>query len=133
MKALIRRIAINTVVIFATAFIFPGLSYSDDIKVLVLAAAALVLVNLFIRPVVKLVTLPVNFMTLGVFSWLVNVLMLYIVTKLVPGFSVSAFRFEGFASGGFTVPAMDLSVLWSFVAASFAIGIFSSFFDWIFD
>lgn len=133
MKKIIRRIALNTVVIFTAAFALPGLSFSNDLKVLFLAAAALVLVNLLVRPVVKLITLPVNFMTLGVFSWLVNVLMLYIVTQLISGFSVAEFAFEGFSFGGFSMPAMQVSIFWSYVLASLTIGLLSSFFDWVFD
>lgn len=133
MKSLIRSVALNSAVIFFAALILPGLSYSGDFQVLILAAAALGLVNLVVRPVVKLVTLPINLVTLGLFAWLINVLMLYLVTKLIPGFEISAFDFGGLTYQGFTVPAMSLSLFWSYALASFTIGLLTSILGWLFD
>lgn len=133
MKSLLRGVILNTAVIFFAALILPGLSYSDDLQVLVLAAAALGLVNLVVRPLVKLVMLPINLVTLGLFSWLINVLMLYLVTKLIPGFEVSAFEFSGLTYQGLVIPAISLSLFWSYVVASFTIGLLTSILGWLFD
>lgn len=133
MKRWIRGVILNSVVVFLTTLLVPGLSYSNDYKVLILAAIALGLVNLFVRPIVKLVTLPINLVTLGVFSWLINVLMLYMVTQIIPGFSVSSFEFSGFVYQGFIIPAMSASLFWAYVISSFVIGLFSSILNWLFD
>lgn len=55
------------------------------------AGLVLGLVNTFVRPVVKLLTLPLNLITLGLFGLVVNALMLWLVSALVPGFSVAGF------------------------------------------
>ena len=133
MKTLLRRLLLYSLVIFTAALILPGLSYSNDPEVLALAASTLVLVNLLVRPLVKLITLPINFFTLGVFSWLINVLMLLLVTKLIPGFSVSAFALSGFKYGSLVVPSIEVPLFWSYVLASFTISFLMSLFERIFD
>lgn len=133
MKRWIRVIILNSVVIFLVALLIPGLSYSNDYKVLILAAVALGGVNLFVRPLLKLITLPINLLTLGSFSFMINVFMLYIVTKIIPGFSVSAFDFAGYNYQGFTVPSLLVSSFWAYVISSFLIGSISSLLNWLFD
>lgn len=133
MRSLLRGIILNTAVIFFAAQILPGLSYSEDFQVLILAALALGLVNMVVRPVIKLVTLPINLLTLGLFSWLVNVFMLYLVTKLITGFEVSAFEFSGLTYQGLVIPTISLSLFWSYVIASFTIGLLTSVLGWLFD
>ncbi len=133
MKSLIRRLILNIVAIFFAARILPGLSYSENFQVLVLAAAALGLVNMIVRPLVKLVALPINLLTLGIFSWVINVLLLYLVTRLVPGFEVSAFSFTGFIYQGIVLPAMEVGLLSSYILSSFLISLLTSTLGWLFD
>lgn len=133
MKSLIRILLLNIAVIFFAALVLPGLSYSDNFQVLILAAVALGLVNMVVRPIVKLVTLPINLLTLGIFSWLINVLMLYLVTRLIPGFEVAAFNFEGWTYQGVILPAMEVTMLMSYVLSSFLISLLTSILGWLFD
>ena len=133
MKSLIRTLILNIAVIFFAAWVLPGLSYSDNFQVLILAAVGLGLVNMVVRPIVKLVTLPINLVTLGIFSWVVNVLMLYLVTRLIPGFEVSAFHFGGLSYEGFSISAMEVGLLSSYVLSSFIIGLLTSVLGWLFD
>ncbi len=53
------------------------------------AALVLGLVNLLVRPVVRLLTLPLNILTLGLFGWVVSALLLWAVSAFVPGFYVN--------------------------------------------
>jgi putative membrane protein len=58
----------------------------------VLAAGILGVVNAVIRPVVLLLTLPINLLTLGLFTLVINALMLQFVAYLVPGLVIETFR-----------------------------------------
>jgi putative membrane protein len=58
----------------------------------VLAAGILGVVNAVIRPVVLLLTLPINLLTLGLFTLVINALMLQLVAYLVPGLVIETFR-----------------------------------------
>ena len=57
----------------------------------ILAAGILGVVNAIIRPVVLLLTLPINILTLGLFTLVINAFMLKIVADLVPGFTIETF------------------------------------------
>ncbi len=71
-------------------WILPGVSIST-IGVAFLAALVFGLVNLIVRPIVMLLTLPLNLLTLGLFSFIVNALMFGLTAMLVPGFQVDTF------------------------------------------
>ncbi len=82
-------------VLFALALLFvaliiPGITFSGFVPAL-LAAIVIGLVNIFIRPLLLILTLPINLLTLGLFTFVINALMFWLVSKLVPGFFVSGF------------------------------------------
>jgi putative membrane protein len=80
----------NTVAIYATTRIVSGLRV-PDLGGAVVAALVLGIVNAFIRPIILLLTLPVNILTLGIFTLVVNTLMLYIVAWITPSLQISGF------------------------------------------
>lgn len=90
-----------TVRILATAVVcFVGLwvaslldlvTYGENILNLVLAALVLAAVNLLIRPFMMLLSLPFIVVTLGLFIWLINALMLWVTSFLVPPFDLFGF------------------------------------------
>lgn len=81
---------IATIAIVITAYILPGVSLSGFWAALV-AAVILGLVNAVLRPLILLLTLPINIVTLGLFTLVVNAFMVLITDKLVPGFQVAGF------------------------------------------
>lgn len=78
MIGLLIRWAINAVALYLTTVIVPGIRVTDFGGAIV-AALVLGIVNAVIRPVVLLLTLPLNILTLGLFTFVVNAIMLYIV------------------------------------------------------
>jgi putative membrane protein len=68
----------------------PGIQI-DRFQSLLLAALVIGLLNVFLRPVVVLLTLPVTLLTLGLFTLVINGLMFYLAAQLVSGFHVSSF------------------------------------------
>lgn len=65
--------------------------YGENILNLVLAALVLAAVNLLIRPIMLLLSLPFIVVTLGLFIWLINALMLWVTSFLVPPFDLDGF------------------------------------------
>ncbi|MCA9356040.1 phage holin family protein [Candidatus Nomurabacteria bacterium] len=60
--------------------------------VAVVAGAVLVFIDLIIKPIVKILTLPINIITLGLFSLVVNAIFFYFVGDIVSGFEVASFQ-----------------------------------------
>jgi putative membrane protein len=81
---------INTVALIAVAYLMPSITISSFGAAL---AAALVLgfLNAIIRPILVLLTLPVTVLTLGLFIFVINGLLFWAVSALVPGFQVAGF------------------------------------------
>ena len=85
MKLLI-KVGISAAVIFAVAYLSQGeLLAVNGVVPALIAAVVLGLVNALIKPIVKLVALPVTLLTLGLFSLAINGLMLWLATLVVPG------------------------------------------------
>lgn len=81
---------LSALAIFAIAYFLPGV-YVAGFFTAVVVALVLGLVNAFVKPVVLLLTLPINILTLGLFTLVVNTLMVLLATWIVPGFEVSNF------------------------------------------
>ena len=76
--------------IVITAYLLPGVHLSG-IKAALLTAIVLGVINAVIKPVLKLLTLPLTIMTLGLFSLVLNALLIMLTARLVPGFQVQGF------------------------------------------
>jgi len=89
----ILRMLIEAAAIFGIAYVSEGalLAPMEFWPTALLAAVALALVNALIRPIVKLLALPVTILTLGLFGLVINAAMLYIVDWVVPGFDTVNF------------------------------------------
>jgi len=90
------RMLIEAAAIFGIAYVsevseFALLEVQDFWPTAVLAAVVLALVNVIIKPIVKLLALPVTVLTLGLFGLVINAAMLYIVDWVVPGFDTVGF------------------------------------------
>ena len=96
LNLLIKWILFAIVIIF-TAWIVPGISVSSFPAAL-FACIVIALINTFIKPVVQLISLPVNFLTLGLFSFVINALLLMLAGIISPGFEVKGFLSALFGS-----------------------------------
>lgn len=86
MYLLIALIA-NTLALVATANLVPGIKL-EGIQPAVLAAIILGVLNTFIKPILKVITFPLTILTLGLFSFVLNALMLSLASLIVPGFTI---------------------------------------------
>ena len=89
--------------IMLIAWIIPGISITGFISALIVVVI-LSIVNVLIKPIVQFISFPLNFITLGLFSLIINALLFLLVAKFSPGFQI-----DGFWSGFFG--ALILSIL----------------------
>src|SRR3990167_7691598 len=100
MKTILRYFLINLVSLLITTRLIPGLTYTGGLRSLFIGALAFMLINLILVPLLKILFLPLNLLTLGLFAWLTNVLALYALTTIVSDFRLSPFYFPGGNFGG---------------------------------
>jgi len=62
----------------------PGVEFVGETKYLLIAGGVLGLINFFIKPILKIITLPLRILTLGLFSLVINMLMVWIIDILFP-------------------------------------------------
>jgi len=91
MPGFLLRWSMNLLALVVAAKLINGVRV-QSLGMAVLAAGILGVVNAVIRPVVLLLTLPINILTLGLFTLVINAFMLKIVADLVPGFTIETFR-----------------------------------------
>src|SRR3989344_1033371 len=79
----------SVVGILIAAYLLPGV----DATLLgaIVLAVVLGIINLFVKPVLALLTLPLTLITLGLFSFVLNALLIMLAAMIVPGFAISGF------------------------------------------
>jgi putative membrane protein len=84
---LLFRILIIAVAAFIAARVVPGVRVADA-KTAILVALVLALLNTFLKPILVALTLPITIITLGLFLLVINILIVFLAAKIVPGFAV---------------------------------------------
>ena len=101
---------INAVALIAVAYLMPGVAVSTFGAALV-AALVLGLINAVVRPVLVLLTLPVTILTLGLFIFVLNGLLFWMVGTWLEGFEVAGFWSAVFGAILFSLVSWLLSAL----------------------
>ena len=84
------RWILNTLVLLSVAYIVPGVSFTGFWAALI-TSLILGLLNALIRPLILLLTLPINLLTLGIFTLVINALMFWLASSIVKGFEITDF------------------------------------------
>ena len=96
-KGILIRWLILTVAIMITSYILDGIHVTGFVSAL-LAAAILGILNAVFRPILIILTLPINILTLGLFTFVINAVLLMMVSGVIKGFTVQGFWSAVFGS-----------------------------------
>ncbi|MDP2860582.1 MAG: phage holin family protein [bacterium] len=131
MKRIVKSFLVTAAGVYLTAFFIPGFSYGKTAQDLATITVSLILLNSFVRPIIKIVLLPLNIATFGLLFWLANVIVVYITSLLLPAVRFSSWAFSGYYYHGLIIPAVNFSPLVTLVTAAILIGIISSVLSWL--
>jgi len=112
MQGLFIRWLILTVAILICAYLIEGIHVSGFFSALV-AAAFLGILNALFRPLLLIITLPINILTLGLFTFIINAVLLLMVSGVVTGLEIRSFLS---ALGGALIIALVSWILLAFVS-----------------
>lgn len=84
------KILISGLAVLITAYLLPGVTV-DGMLGAVIVAAVLALLDAVVKPLMIILTLPVTVVTLGLFLFVINALVILLAGKIVPGFTVEGF------------------------------------------
>jgi putative membrane protein len=89
---MIRNFILSAIAIAITVYLLPGADIPANYFInLAMVTLVLAIVNALIKPIVSVITLPINVITLGLFSLIINGLMIWLVDYVLIGFTLSSF------------------------------------------
>jgi len=90
MQNLFMRILINAIAVLVVAKVMPGIEISSALA-LFLTVIVLAVLNALLKPILIFVTIPVTVLTVGLFLFIINGVILYLTSIIVDGFMISSF------------------------------------------
>lgn len=89
LNALLRFLLYSLLIVFIS-WIIPGIEV-DNFLAAMLACIVIAVINTFVKPFLEFISLPINYLTLGLFSLVLNALLLMLAGAITPGFEVEGF------------------------------------------
>lgn len=121
MRYLARVFFFNIFGLWMASQILPTIRISGNWLSLASAGAVLSVLMLFVKPILRIIFLPINIITFGLLSWLVNVIVLYLLTVLVFEISIIPWTFPGATWMGFVIPGIKFSYVAALILSSFLV------------
>ena len=90
-KFLVQLIGLSLVVYYLLPEFVDGIA-TQDYRAAIIAAVLFSFINIAVKPILRIVTLPFNILTLGLFGFVVNILLFWFVTSIITGFTVASFN-----------------------------------------
>lgn len=118
MKHLIRVFLFNIFGLWLTSQILPTLVISQGWQSMVFAGFILSLLMLIIAPILKILFIPINILTFGLLSWLINVIVVYLLTVFVPEIQIREWLFMGSSWAGFVIPKANITYVPALILTS---------------
>ena len=89
MRNLLLRFIVASVALLAVTKLLPGIEV-NSLFALIMTVVILGILNAFLRPIMVIITLPITVVTLGLFLFIINGIILYLVSLLIDGFEISS-------------------------------------------
>lgn len=115
MRKLARSFFISLVAFYIITQFIPGIGYGGKNENLLLASFTFAALNVFIRPFIKMILLPLNLVTFGAVGTIINLGLIFLISFLLPFFTIGTWFFPGYDLLGFMIPAFTSTI---FVTAS---------------
>ena len=132
-RSILRNIAFYSFALFLTSQILSGVRVTGGFTTYLLGGLVLSLLFLVVKPILSIITLPLNIATLGIFSFLINAVILYLLTVFVANVTINRFDFPGFSFAGFVVPSLSFNDFFAFVIASIVLSVIIGALKWLVD
>jgi len=91
MRNFLIRLIVNALALTVAAWLLPGIQMSDDFTDVLLVALVFGVLNALLKPILLILSLPLLILTLGLFAFVVNALLLLLTARLMDDFAVSGF------------------------------------------
>lgn len=123
MKHLVRSFLFSVFALWLTSQLFPAMVILGDWQTTMLAGGVLSILMLIVQPMLKILFIPINFLTFGLASLLINAIILYLLTVLVPQIQIRDWTFAGATWSGFAIPPIHFTYALGLVTAALLVAL----------
>lgn len=131
MKGILRRFVFYTTALFLSSLLLSGLIIHGGVTTYVIGGIVLSLMMLLLKPILSILSFPLNMITFGFFSIVVNGIILFLLTIFVPQIAVHPFAIPHLSLFGFSTPMIALNKWLAFLVASLVISGVYSLVSWL--
>lgn len=131
MRTILRSLGIFLLALYFMPQFIPGLTIEGGFQTLLIGAAVLSLMFWVLKPILNLISFPITLLTLGLFSFITNALILYLLTVLVPNITVQPFTYPKEILYGYTIPAISFNTFLAYTYTAFILSFINSGIRWI--
>ncbi len=123
MKHLMRVFLFNVFALWLSSQLLPTLAIPNGWQTVLFAGFTLSILMLIVQPILKILFIPINILTFGLLNWLINVIVIYLLTLFVPEIHVNIWTFPGATAAGFVIPPIHFTYYTALIASSLLITI----------
>src|SRR6266581_1082303 len=115
MKSLLRNTVIHSFILFFLPFLVPGFHVTGGFWTFIIGGFILSLLTSILKPILSIISFPVNFLTLGLFSLIINGLIIYLLTIFIPQISIQPFVYEKMNIWIFSADKISFNTFFAYV------------------
>jgi len=131
MKTILRSFAIYLLALYFIPQIVPGFTIYGGFPTLIVGSIALALMSLILKPILNIISFPINLLTMGLFSIIVNAIILYLLTILVPNITVQPFTYPRAHIYGFITPNIAFDTFFAYTFSAFILSCINTIIRWL--
>jgi putative membrane protein len=130
-KGFLRNILIFTYILFVLPKIIPGVEIDGGFMTFFMGGVGLALMFGILKPILNLISIPANLLTLGLFSLVINAVILYLLTVLVSDISITKFIYPKTELGGFVIPKIAFNTFFAYMYTAIVLSGINGAMQWM--
>ena len=131
MKTILKNILFYSFALYIVSKVISVLIIKGGIRTVFMAGAIFALLNFFVKPILKAISLPFLFFSLGLFAFLIDAAVMYALTRFIPDLHVHEFTIQKFTYKTYHTPSFYVDSFFAYVVLSAIIAFITIFFSWI--
>lgn len=132
MRSILKNILLYAFALYITHLLFDGLILHGDLKTLIIGGLLLAIGFKILKPVLSIISLPFNILSLGLFSIFIIAFIVFLITLIYPAVEIRPFLFPRVSLWGLEIHSFKASLLLSYCIISATIYLITKSVDWLF-
>lgn len=131
MRTITRSIIFYCFALYIVSETIKGLKVDGGFQTIVIGGAIFAFLSLVLKPVLRAIAFPLTILTLGLFSFVINAVILFLLTKIITKIHVMAFTLQKISLGGFKISSYHFNSIFAFIFISAIISLLVGVFSWL--